>query len=122
MTTAIPELPAWFASLAHPRRRQPLAASDRKIPVVTSQSRNPKERLIRNGRVVTFHAFSLFGIANEEYNLRIPFLHLLGIRCENCFHIANLHENTYLLHFLDLVYIDAMISNETKFIQLECKS
>jgi hypothetical protein len=66
MTTAIPELPGWFARLAHPRRQHPLAASDRTVPVVTAQSKNLKEQLIKNGRVIAFHVFSLFDITNEE--------------------------------------------------------
>jgi hypothetical protein len=57
-TTAISELSGWFARLEHPRCRQPLAASDRKVLVVTAQSRGLKGRLIRNGRVVAFHVFS----------------------------------------------------------------
>jgi hypothetical protein len=76
MTSAIPELPGWFARLAHPRSRQPLAASARKVPVVIAQSRNLKERLISDGPVVAFRAFSLLDITNEEHNLPIFFLHI----------------------------------------------
>jgi hypothetical protein len=104
MTTAIPELPGWFAMLGNPRRRQPLAAIDRKVPVVNTQSRNLKERLIRKGRAVVFHMFSLFYIINEEHYFRILF--------------AYSHENIYLLHFVDLVYIGGMISNGTKSMQI----
>jgi hypothetical protein len=118
MATAIPELPEWFARLAHPRRRQRLAASDRKVPVVTTQSRNPKEQLIRNGRMVAFHVFSLFDITNGERNLQILFFHVLRVRFDDCFHIAYSHENTYLLHFVDVVCIDGMISTEVKFMQI----
>jgi hypothetical protein len=118
MVTAISELPGWFARLAHPRRGQPLAASDRKVPVVIARSRNLKEQVIRNGRVVAFHVFSLFEIANEERNLQILSLHILGVCFDDCFHIADSHEAIYLLHFVDLVYIGGMISKGTKVMQI----
>jgi hypothetical protein len=100
------------------RRRRPLTAIDRKVPVVITQSRNLKERLITNGRGVAFHVCSLFDVTNEEHNLGILFLCVVRVCVDDCFHIAYSYESTHLLHFVDLVYIGGIVSKGTKSMQI----